>query len=95
MQPWRVNETNKLARFAPEIFLAAPVDVLQSARGPIGNGCEDRARRRRALRFPKVGHDRLPGWKPLQSMEWHRKLFRSDVFAKGKKGMMSFEIIDG
>src|SRR5689334_19853120 len=90
-----VNESNKLARFTPEIFLFAPGDVFQSARRPIGNGCKDRARRRRALGFPKVGHDRLPRWKPLQSVDWHRKLFRSDVFAKSKKRMMSSEIVDG
>src|SRR5437868_15163520 len=90
-----VNESNKLARFTPEIFLFPPGDVFQSARRPIGNRCKDRARRWRALRFPKVGHDRLPRWKPFQSVVWHRKLFRSDVFAESKKSMMSSDIIDG
>src|SRR5215813_5590824 len=90
-----VNESNKLARFTPEIFLSAPGDVFQSAGRPIGNGCEDRARSWRAWGFPKVGDNRLPRWEPLQSVDRHRKLFRPDVFAKSKKRMMSSEVIDG
>src|SRR5207248_2247874 len=92
---WSVNESNKLARFTPQIFLSAPGDVFQSARRPIGNGGKDRARRRRALGFPKVGDNRLPRWEPFQSVDRHRKIFRPDVFTESKKRVMSSEVVGG
>jgi len=47
----RGDEANELARFAPEIFFAAPFDVFQSARGPVGDGSENGRGRGRRLVF--------------------------------------------
>ena len=50
--------------------------------------------RRRAIRFPEIGHDRLPGREPLQFVQRHGEPIGPDVFAKGEKGAMFSQIID-
>jgi len=32
----RIDESKKLARLAPKVFLSAPRNIIQAARGPIG-----------------------------------------------------------
>ena len=69
----RGDEPDELARFAPEIFFAAPLDILQPARGPVGDGCENGGGKGTAIGFPEIGHDRLARRKPFQIVGRHRE----------------------
>ena len=53
------------------------------------------AREGGAIRFPQIGHDRLPRRQPFESVRRHRKSFCADVFAESKKRVMAAQIIDG
>ena len=46
------------------------------------------------IRFPQIGHNRLPRRQPVQTVSRDGKLFRADVFAEGKERAMTAEIID-
>src|SRR5207248_5517333 len=90
----RGDEAQKFARLAPEIFPATPGDVFQSAGRPIRNRRENCRLFGCAIRFPKIGHDRLPGRVPFESVRWNRKTFRADVFTKREEGVVTAEIVD-
>src|SRR5207248_3111884 len=49
----RGDKAEEFARFAPEIFGAAPLDVFQSTRGPVRDRGENGGRRGPANGFPK------------------------------------------
>ena len=90
----RGNEAEKLARFAPEIFFAAPRDVFQTAGGPIGDGGEDGGASGHAiLFFQKSVTTGCRVGSHFNSCGRHRKSFGADVFAKGEEGMMSPQIL--
>src|SRR5437899_939845 len=91
---WRSGEAQELARFAPEIFLAAPGDVFHSAGRPIRNRSKHRRPRWSASGLPKISHDWLTGWMPSESVRRHRKTFGADIFTEGKKCVMTLQIID-
>jgi hypothetical protein len=90
----RGDEPEKFARFAPQIFLAAPSDILQATRGPIRHSRKYGGATRRARGFPKIGHHWLPCRQPFEPMQGHRKILRPDVFAECKKCAMPSQILD-
>src|SRR5204862_4546029 len=81
-------------RFAPEIFFAAPLDVFQSASGPIGHGSENSGRRRTAIGFPEISDDGLARRQPLQVMGGNRETFSPDVFAEAEQRVVALQILD-
>jgi len=89
------NEPDELTRFAPEILFAAPLDVFQSARGPVRDRSENRRGTGRAIRFPKIGHDGLAGREPLQIVRGNGEQLAPDIFAEGEEGVVALEIFEG
>src|SRR6202043_3769850 len=90
----RGHETQKFARLAPEIFSASPGDVFQSASRPIRDRSENCRAFWAPISFPKIGHDRLPGRVPFESVNRHRKFLRADIFAEREKRVMTAEVVD-
>src|SRR2546423_4349713 len=88
----RGDELNELAGFAPQIFFAAPLDVFQSAGGPVRDGSENGGRSRPAIRFPKSGNDGLARGQPLQIVCRDGEPFGADVLAEGEERVMALEI---
>src|ERR1043166_1657678 len=88
------DEANEFARFAPEIFFAAPFDVFQSAGGPVGDGSENGGGTGSAISFPEISDNRLAGRQPLQIVGRNREALGADVLAKGEKRVMPAEIFN-
>src|SRR6266404_1906081 len=63
----RGDEPDKFTRFAPKIFVAAPGNVFQSARGPIRHRCKNGSLRRRTICFPQINYDWLSCGQALES----------------------------
>src|SRR2546423_306355 len=90
----RGDELNELARFAPKIFFAAPLDVFQSAGGPVSDGSENRGRRGTTIGFPKIDDDGLARRQPLQVVSGNGEAGRLNVFAESEERVMALEIFD-
>ena len=66
--PGRVDKAKELARFAPDIFFAAPLDILKPARIPVGHRGENGGRIAGPAVPPKIGNHRLARGMPAEFM---------------------------